>query len=39
MGGITLNPVHVAETVKFIYDMPQEVNIREIDIAATAQDA
>ncbi|WP_251867781.1 SDR family oxidoreductase [Enterococcus malodoratus] len=39
MGGITLNPVHVAESVKFIYDMPQEVNIREIDIAATAQDA
>lgn len=39
MGGITLNPVHVAETVKFIYDIPQEVNIREIDIAATAQDA
>lgn len=39
MGGITLNPVHVAESVKFIYDMPQEVTIREIDIAATAQDA
>ncbi|MFC0277143.1 SDR family oxidoreductase [Enterococcus devriesei] len=39
MGGITLDPVHVAETVKFIYDMPQAVNIREIDIAATAQDA
>ena len=38
MGGITLDPVHVAETVKFIYDMPQEVNIREIDIAATTQD-
>jgi NADP-dependent 3-hydroxy acid dehydrogenase YdfG len=38
MGGITLDPVHVAETVKFIYDMPQEVTIREIDIAATAQD-
>ncbi|MGL9748310.1 SDR family oxidoreductase [Enterococcus sp. DIV0170] len=38
MGGITLNPVHVAESVKFIYDMPQEVTIREIDIAATAQD-
>lgn len=35
MGGITLDPKHVAETVKFIYDMPQEVNIREIDIAAT----
>lgn len=39
MGGLTLNPVHVAESVKFIYDMPQEVNIREIDIAATVQDA
>lgn len=39
MGGITLNPLHVAESVKFIYDMPQEVNVREIDIAATAQDA
>jgi len=39
MGGITLDPVHVAETVKFIYDMPQEVNIREIDIAATRQDS
>ncbi|MGR3741823.1 SDR family oxidoreductase [Companilactobacillus sp. DQM5] len=39
MGGITLDPVHVAESVKFIYDMPQEVNIREIDIAATLQDA
>ncbi|MGM0167404.1 hypothetical protein IGI39_002386 [Enterococcus sp. AZ135] len=39
MGGITLDPVHVAKSVKFIYDMPQEVTIREIDIAATAQDA
>ncbi|MDO1605405.1 SDR family oxidoreductase [Lactobacillus sp. YT155] len=39
MGGITLNPVHVAESVKFIYDMPQEVNIREIDIATTAQES
>lgn len=39
MGGITLDPVHVAEAVKFIYDMPQEVNIREIDIAATKQDS
>lgn len=39
MGGITLDPKHVAESVKFIYDMPQEVNIREIDIAATQQDA
>ncbi|GAY73328.1 short-chain dehydrogenase/reductase SDR [Lentilactobacillus kosonis] len=39
MGGITLDPVHVAESVKFIYDMPQEVNIREVDIAATRQDS
>ena len=39
MGGITLDPKHVAETVKFIYNMPQEVNIREIDIAATKQDS
>lgn len=39
MGGITLNPLHVAESVKFIYDMPQEVNIREISLAATRQDA
>ncbi|MQS90090.1 SDR family oxidoreductase [Companilactobacillus mishanensis] len=38
MGGITLDPVHVAETVKFMYEMPQEVNIREVDIAATLQD-
>lgn len=39
MGGTTLDPKHVAETVKFIYDMPQEVNIREIDIAETRQDS
>lgn len=39
MGGITLDPKHVAETVKFMYDMPQAVNIREVDIAATKQDA
>ncbi|MEJ1299841.1 SDR family oxidoreductase [Latilactobacillus sakei] len=38
MGGITLDPVHVAESVKFIYDMPQAVNIRELDIATTRQD-
>jgi len=39
LGGLTLDPKHVAATVKFMYDMPQEVNIREVDIAATAQDA
>ena len=37
MGGITLNPRHVAEAVNFIYSMPQSVNVREIDIAATRQ--
>ena len=39
MGGVVLDPKHVAETVKFMYDMPQEVNIREVDIAATRQDS
>ncbi|BDH81749.1 SDR family oxidoreductase [Lactococcus lactis] len=39
MGGTTLAPERVAQTVKFIYDMPQTVNIREIDIAATNQNA
>ena len=38
MGGITLDPVHVAESVKFIYDMPHAGNIRELDIAATRPD-
>lgn len=38
MGGITMDPIHVASVVKYIYDMPQEVNIREVDIAATRQD-
>ncbi|MDF0480794.1 SDR family oxidoreductase [Vagococcus sp. PNs007] len=38
MGGITLDPIHVAQTVKFIYDMPQNVTIREIDISATKQE-
>lgn len=39
MGGITLDPRHVAECVQFIYDMPQEVTIREIALAATRQDS
>lgn len=38
MGGLTLDPRHVAEVVKFIYEMPQEVNIREVALAATRQD-
>lgn len=39
MGGTTMSPQVVAQSVKFIYDMPQEVSIRELDIAATNQDA
>lgn len=39
MGGVTMDPKHVAAAVKFIYDMPQSVNVREIDIAATRQDS
>ncbi|WP_339014733.1 SDR family oxidoreductase (plasmid) [Lactococcus garvieae] len=39
MGGTTMSPQVVAQSVKFIYDMPQEVNIRELDIAATNQNA
>ncbi|MFC6182098.1 SDR family oxidoreductase [Lactiplantibacillus daowaiensis] len=39
MGGLTLDPKYVAQTVKFMYEMPQAVNIREVDIAATRQDS
>lgn len=39
MGGTSLNPEHVATSVKFMYDMPQAVNIRELVIAATKQDS
>lgn len=39
MGGVTLDPQHVADAVAFIYNMPQDVNVREIDIAATRQDS
>lgn len=39
MSGLTLDPVKVAESIFFIYNMPQEVTIREISIAATKQQA
>lgn len=39
MGGLTLDPEKVAEAIAFIYEMPQEVTIREITIAATKQQA
>lgn len=38
MGGITLDPKHVAECALFMYQMPQSVNIREIAIATTKQE-
>lgn len=37
MGSITAE--HIAQTVKFAYEMPQGVNLREIQIADTKQDA
>lgn len=39
MGGTTLDPIYVAKTVKYMYELPQEVSIREVLIAATSQDA
>lgn len=39
MGGKTLSAEHVAQTVKFVYDMPQEVTIREVSISATKQES
>lgn len=39
MGGKSMDPKHVARSVKFMYEMPQEVNIRELVIAPTKQDA
>lgn len=39
MGGKSMDPKHVAEAVKFMYDMPQNVTIREIDITPTKQQA
>lgn len=37
MGAISAE--HIAQTVKFAYEMPQGVNLREIQIADTMQDA
>lgn len=39
MGGTTLDPIYVAKTVKYMYELPQEVSMREVLIAATSQDA
>ena len=38
MGGKSMNARHVAETVKFMYDMPQAVTVREVVLAPTKQD-
>lgn len=37
MGGKSLNPIYVAEVFKYIYDLLQEVLIREVALAATSQ--
>ncbi|EFA76261.1 Short-chain dehydrogenase/oxidoreductase [Heterostelium album PN500] len=37
--GISLDPVHIASSCKFMYEMPQEVNIRELVLASTKQNA
>lgn len=39
MGGLSLDPKYVATSIKFMYDLPQEVAIRELTIAATKQNA
>lgn len=38
MGGV-LDPQNVADTVMFVYQQPQNVNIREVLLAATGQPA
>lgn len=39
MGGLSLDPVHVASAAVFMYELPQEASIRELLIAPTKQDA
>ena len=38
MGGKSMDARHVAEAVKFMYDMPQAVTVREVVLAPTKQD-
>lgn len=39
MGGLSLDPVHVASAAVFMYELPQDASIRELLIAPTKQDA
>lgn len=39
MGGKSLDPIHVANSAYYMYNLPQEVSIRELVIAATKQDS
>ena len=39
MGGITLDPSHIATCSLFMYQLPQEVSIRELVISHTRQDS
>lgn len=35
IGGLSLDPKYVVTSIKFMYDLPKEVAIRELTIAAT----
>ncbi len=39
MGGTSLDPKYIAQSAKFMYDLPQEVSIREVVIAHTKQNS
>lgn len=39
MGGLSMNPKQVANTALFMYEMPQEVSVREVLLAPTMQDS
>lgn len=39
MGGVSLDPKQIANAAKYMYDLPQEVSVRELVIACTKQGA
>lgn len=39
MGGVSLDPKQIANAAKYMYDLPQEVSVRELVIAHTKQGA
>jgi NADP-dependent 3-hydroxy acid dehydrogenase YdfG len=38
MGGKVVDPAEVVKTALFMYQMPQEISVREVVIATTKQD-